>query len=504
MENPLPESPRKTYRWREYAIRAARGAWTLAVICGTLVALAFPRQSAVASGMYIPGQTLTDPADTTNDNFGFATVMSADGNTLIASGRLFSTGAGVVYLYTRSNGSFSPTPTQTLTDPGTNPGQDGFGGAVALSGDGTLLLVGAAGTATGGVAYLYVKANGSFPALPTQTFTDPANTLDDQFGKAISVSGNGSTLIIGAPGTNSRRGAVYSYTASSSALPRGSRKASGLPGRATVYDPTTGQTVHDPADTPGDVFGDLLAGASDVNVIGVGDRTVFIRAGGTSGHPGKIYLLTVPNGGLPDVTDITPFFDAHSLSTYFQGTNMAASNTGDTLLVGSPTSSGFKGLAFVSALVNGRYTVVKTLTNPGTSGDQFGYAAATSADGNTLLIGTRATSSQPGAAYLYVKVNGSFPDSPTQTFADPAHTNFDFFGIAVAMSGDGATLAIGASNTNSGKGAVYSYLLLPPPTPQPPRHVDGTPTNSPVLPLPTPHPAVSPVSGTIAPQPVRH
>jgi hypothetical protein len=108
-------------------------------------------------GSYVAGQTLTDPTDTANDFFGAVTAMSGDGDTLAVGAQIFSTGAGVVYIYTRSSGSFPTTPTRTLTDPGASPGADAFGNAVALSDDGATLLVGAPTSPTGGVVYAYAR-----------------------------------------------------------------------------------------------------------------------------------------------------------------------------------------------------------------------------------------------------------------------------------------------------------------------------------------------------------
>ena len=97
--------------------------------------------------------------------------------------------------------------------------QQGF--AVALSADGTLALVGAPGAtvngqALAGKAYLYVLSQHVWKR--THEFDDPAAAGGDQFGSAVALSGDGSIAVIGAPATvanngNGAAGQVYVFVA---------------------------------------------------------------------------------------------------------------------------------------------------------------------------------------------------------------------------------------------------------------------------------------------------
>ena len=118
-------------------------------------------------------------------------------------------------------------------------------------------------------------------------------------------------------------------------------------------------------------------------------------------------------------------------------------------------------------------------------GDQFGFALALSADGNTLAVGAIREGSNAtgingdqnadsafdsGAVYLF-RFDGT--DWFQQAYVKASNTaRGDFFGIRVALSGDGNTLAVGApfessnatgiggdQNDNSAfeTGAVYDF-----------------------------------------------
>ncbi len=88
------------------------------------------------------------------------------------------------------------------------------------------------------------------------------------------------------------------------------------------------------------------------------------------------------------------------------------------------------------------------------AGDHFGYAVAL--DGNTALVGAlyeEGAFTDQGAAYVFVR-NGSTWTQQAKLFAADGVSN-DFFGSAVALSGD--TALIGAPGGNAGKGAAYVF-----------------------------------------------
>ena len=94
--------------------------------------------------------------------------------------------------------------------------------------------------------------------------------------------------------------------------------------------------------------------------------------------------------------------------------------------------------------------------------DQFGLSVALSADGNTLAVGARSEDSnaigiggdqtnnsagQSGAVYVFSRSGSTWSQ---QAYVKASNTGAsDFFGGQVALSADGNTLAVGATNENS-------------------------------------------------------
>ncbi len=158
-----------------------------------------------------------------NDFFGRALALNADGNTLVVGARGESSSAGgnqadnsasasgAAYVFTRSGTSWS----QEAYLKASNVGyRDYFGDAVTLSDDGNTLVVGAWGersNAVGvdgdqtndfaplsGAAYVFTRSGG---AWNQQAYLKASNTdLSgyDYFGQSLSLSSDGTTLAVGA------------------------------------------------------------------------------------------------------------------------------------------------------------------------------------------------------------------------------------------------------------------------------------------------------------------
>lgn len=96
------------------------------------------------------------------------------------------------------------------------------------------------------------------------------------------------------------------------------------------------------------------------------------------------------------------------------------------------------------------------------AGDSFGQALSLSADGNTLAVGAHGensnattingdesndASNDSGAAYVFTRNAGSWAQQAYIKASDSSQS--DLFGVAVALSADGNTLAVGASGEDS-------------------------------------------------------
>ena len=142
--------------------------------------------------------TLDDPA-ATNALFGSSVAVSGTTAVIGASGT--KNGSGTAYIYVKGASGWPTKPSATLSDPAATA-DDSFGYSVAVSG--TTVVIGADGAKNGsGTAYIYVKGASGWPTKPTETLHDPAATSDDSFGGSVAVSGK--TAVIGAEGAKSPR-----------------------------------------------------------------------------------------------------------------------------------------------------------------------------------------------------------------------------------------------------------------------------------------------------------
>jgi hypothetical protein len=301
---------------------------------------------------------------------------------------------------------------------------DSFGFSVALSGDGSTLAVGAYGeasVATGiggnqadnsaakaGAVYVFTR-NGAM--WIQQAYLKASNTgADDWFGSSVALSDDGSTLAVGAYAEDSaatgiggnqtdnatgNAGAVYVFTRSGTMWSQ----------QAYVKASNTGQN---------DSFGRSVALSGDGSTLAVGaygEASATFGVGGnqadnSAGNAGAVYVFT------------------RSGSTWGQQAYVKASNTD--------------------------------------AGDYFGWSVALSDNGSTMAVGAYAETSattgingnqadnsayNAGAVYVFTRSGATWSQ---QAYVKASNTGvYDYFGLRVALSGDGTTLAVGAQNEAS-------------------------------------------------------
>ncbi len=151
-----------------------------------------------------PVLTYRDTEGVGGDYFGYSVALS-DNNALVgAYGVGPNANSGAAYLYNLT----SNTPVLSLSDPESAPEVE-FGYSVALNDN--YVLVGAPGAEEGtpgsrtsqGAAYLYNLTS----ATPVLTYSDPGATTGDSFGTSVAL--DGTSVLVGAPGTNNAEGAAY-------------------------------------------------------------------------------------------------------------------------------------------------------------------------------------------------------------------------------------------------------------------------------------------------------
>jgi hypothetical protein len=327
---------------------------------------------------------------------------------------------------------------------------DQSGYAVALSGDGKTLAIAAPynddNDSNAGHVRVYtwdVDTDTDTEAWVQQGGDIDGENGDDLSGRAVALSDNGKTLAIGAP---------YNDDNGSSA------------GHVRVYtwdvDPDTEVWVQQ----GGDINGEAANDRSGYAVALSGDgKTLAIGANGNGGSGSYAGHVRVYTWDVDPDTDawVQQGGDIDGEAAYDQsGYAVALSGDGKTLAIGAPGNGGSDAGHVRVYTFDGDAWVQQGGDIDGeAANDQSGYAVALSGDGKTLAIG--ATGNDGNGSYAgHVRVYTFDGDAWVQLGDDiNGEARYDRSGYAVALSGDGKTLAIGA-NGNDGNGRSAGHVRV--------------------------------------------
>jgi FG-GAP repeat len=370
--------------------------------------------------------------------FGGVLALSRTGDTLaIAVGTpRQNTTPGVVVVFDRTGTTWSlpatVAPAQAL------PYDAGFGSAVAFTGDGNTLAVGAPNDASGsdytGSAHIFSRAGGQWQE--TSVLRSPNAVAPGQsgaFGQALAFSGDGATLVVGAPLDGSRAAGVNPPA----------------PDAALAYH----------------------AGAAFVYARGgTGwSQVAYVKASNTlTGETNPVGW----KGGTGD-----PTLDKMSGGLF--GTAVALSQDGQVLAVGAPyenssataidgaqdnRDASLSGAVYLFGAQNGAWSQLAYVkaSNTQFGGDHanFGMGVALSDDGSVLAVtspgeASAATGVNPpppaendvgtpaaGAAYMFTRWQGAWGQRAYVKPAQRIDGSFTGYG-GLALTGDGRTLLVG-------------------------------------------------------------
>lgn len=359
----------------------------------------------------------------------FGISVALDGDTLVVGSAGPSRNEGQAYIFSRNQGGTDEWGLlATLPDPGAVPG-DGFGYAVAISGD--TVVIGAEGIETiglSGTAYVFSRNHGGQNTWGLVAhISDPRGVTGDNFGNSVSVDGD--TIAVGAFGwaTVGNPGAAYVYSRS-----QGGPDAWGL--AATLNEPTTGG---------GDNFG------SSVSV-----RGDFVAVGASGANStGKVYLFNRnQNGAGAWGLAAGLAYGASTTGSQFGG---SVAMDGETLVVGS---SGAKsgGGTFVYDIAGGAFTPAATALKDPVNNTTDAYGVRVAADGDTAVVADSSYANNSGKVYVYSRnQNGPGAWGLVASAVDPAAAANDLFGTTLALKGD--VLVVGAAAASNRQGIAYIF-----------------------------------------------
>lgn len=138
------------------------------------------------------------------------------------------------------------------------------------------------------------------------------------------------------------------------------------------------------------------------------------------------------------------------------GFSAAISRDGNTIVTSAPNDDNVRGTAYVF-FYNGTNWVqqAKLIASDRANGDKFGWSVAISKYSDTIVIGASGDDSNKGSAYIFQRTNGVWVQEAKLIANDGVAG--DQFGYSVATSCDGNVVMVGAPSKDNNRGAVYTF-----------------------------------------------
>jgi hypothetical protein len=374
--------------------------------------------------------------------YGFAAAVSTDASTAVVGQLGDSTSTdvpGVAHILTFDGSRWTQQTELTASDPSYDML---FGNAVAVSANGSTVIVGDPGecgygldNCEHGAAYVFVR-EGSTWTQQAELHGGPG------FGGAVALSGDGNTALVGA-GLSGYYG--ISYAPGGNAPPTlFNRSGSTWTQEATLS--ATGVSGEF------DNFGHSVALSADGHTALIGDPTQDEEAGAA-------YVFTDSGSEWTQRAELT---GSDEVPRWNFGASVALSAEGHIALVGAPAPGA--GSAYVFAGEGSTWTQQSELTPNDAEVKSFdgwfGDAVALDREGNVALVRAPWAEEDLGAVYAFAGEGSNWSQQVEFALADA--TPYDYFGGAVALDGEGNLALIGRYDPGVGFYRVPTPLVAPP------------------------------------------
>ena len=384
------------------------------------------------------------------DYFGQQSAVSGDGNTICVGARNEDTTAGdsgAVYVYTYGSGTWTYRARLKASDA---QASDVLGEAgLAISDDGRTIVVAArledTGGTSAGAAYVFMSSNSTWTSFTQQKLQASNKAADDQFCRC-DVSGDGNTIIVGAPHEDGPTNSVASS------------------GAAYIYSRSGDSWSEDQILYPSDPVVNNYFGVD--NALNEDGTVAAIAATGddtTATDSGAVYIFTKSNGTWSQETKLKVTSGGPNASDHWGGVSL--SDDGLTLSAGTSnddTTASNSGAVYVFNKSGGTWSqTVKLKASNAGADDKLGGRTRISGTGDTIVSGAREEDtgvSQAGSAYIFTLNNGTWTQRQQIQASDRA--SWDLFGDSVGISKDGTVICVGAVLEDGGggdSGSVYAF-----------------------------------------------
>jgi len=305
---------------------------------------------------------------------GTSVAVSADGNTVAVGGPQDNSGKGAVWVYTRNGSAWTLQGNKLV---GLAPvGASQQGTALALSNDGNRLAVGAVGDDSyAGAVWLFERVDNTWCQLGDKLTNIVDAVGKSRFGASVALSGDGGTLLAGAPNDNNRKGAVWIYAVDDCLQTQQGPKLIGSGASAQMWQ------------------GSSVALSDDGN-------TALVGGSASNNLQGAAWIFKRTSGIWNEETMLAGNWLSGSSR---QGSSAALSSDGNTAVVGGFGDNQGRGAMWVHRRNGSSWTLMGgKLTGTGAVGAALqGSSLAVSADGKISVIGGPADAGSKGAFWLF-------------------------------------------------------------------------------------------------------
>lgn len=305
---------------------------------------------------------------------GTSVAISADGDTVIAGGSGDNGLVGAAWIFTRTSGIWTQQGGK-LVGSGYS-GEPMQGGAVGISTDGNTVAIGGDGDGGAvGAVWIFTRSGGVWSQSGGKLVGSGYGGNASQ-GSALALSGDGQTLVIGSALEVQDTAPVWVFVNSGTWQQQGNY----LTGSGAVPDPH-GQNTSLAASYDGNTF--VLGENQDNGQIGA--AWIFTRTSGIWTQEGSKLVGTGATG------------------TAGQGGAVAISADGTTIVVGGDDDNSDQGAAWVFQLTSGAWLQCgEKLVGTGAYGKAIqGTSVALSGDGRTILSGGPGDNGMIGATWIF-------------------------------------------------------------------------------------------------------
>jgi gliding motility-associated-like protein len=374
---------------------------------------------------------------TANDNNGIAAqgtnvAISADGYTVMVGGNQDNSGIGAAWIYIPGASSWKQQGHKLVGKD--SVGQSKQGTAIAISANGNTAIVGGPGDNNGkGAVWVFTRKDSVWRQQGSKlTITGTLGSSPALFGASVSLSADGNTLVAEAGGDNDNIGAAYVFVRKDTTWVQLGVK---LVATSSAADNTS---------TPGD---QRVAMSADGNTFAMGAHSVNNGLGGVWVFTRTDTVWTQQGGRL---------FGSTSIGQPKQGSAVAISADGSKIAIGGPGDDSSKGAVWVFAR-SGTGWVQQGIKIKSTyfaaSAAQQGSSVNLNADGKVLLIGAKADASLTGAGAIF-RYRDTTWKQYSKTIAQGAAAG-STVGNSTGLSAEGIWAILGGAGDSAGQGAAW-------------------------------------------------